>query len=97
MITLPHTACRLLMFDHGGTDQECPPGAVLSLLNWRWGWQVTRSAEELPEAATGEEEGSTGSSVGQLGRGLGRKRKAATGDAAAPPPGMPQRGGPPQC
>ena len=81
--------------DQGGTDQERPPRAVLNLPgpDWRRVLQVTHAHAEPLEAAAGEEEASTGSGLDRRGRGLGRKRKAAAGDAAAPPPGLRQGGG----
>ena len=59
------------------------------------GRQVTRAAAESREAAAGHEGGSTGGSLVRRSLGLGLKRKATTGDAAAPlaPPGMRARGG----
>jgi hypothetical protein len=52
---------------------------VLNLPNWCWGRQVARAAAESPEAAMGDEEGSTGGSLGRQGggRGRGHKRKAS--------------------
>jgi hypothetical protein len=63
--------------DHGGTDEAVV--GVLNLPNWRWGRQVARAAAESPEATMGDEEGSTGCSLGRQGggRGRGHKRKAS--------------------
>ena len=78
------------------TRSARPPGPSESPHpNWRWGRQVTRAAAESREAAAGHEGGSTGGSLVRRSLGLGLKRKATTGDAAAPlaPPGMRARGG----